>query len=233
MITVVTPCWNQGQFLQRAIDSVLAQTYQNFEYILINDGSTDDTFDIICSQRDRRIRVIDLPKQPKVGCVLNHSIRIAHGNYWVWCPADDTFKPTLLEEHVKASIKYPQSVFYTGGELIDENDNLIGPRKITPRTPEEFAKIVWKDSPIGFTGIWIPMNVFDLVGNFPTHTYSEDFAWMIKATIHGVKFRCIEKYLYQKRIHTNRTTKRKYDTIIANVPRIRAELAIYKELFDG
>lgn len=236
MITVVTPCYNQAEYLDEAIISVLSQTLKDFEYLLIDDGSTDDTWKIMqqWQTKDTRIRSIRLEKQPNVGVVLNRSIREANGDYWVWCPSDDRLCENLLERKQQFSQSHPKAVVYSDWEIIDSLGKVHCSKRVGNLwTAEKFSELVWEDSPIGFTGIWVPIEVFDLVGNFPTHlNFSEDFEWMIRATMH-VEFIGMAEILYQKRKHSNRLTDRNGKLILEQVPRIRESLRTYQKLLEG
>jgi glycosyltransferase involved in cell wall biosynthesis len=231
-ITVVTPCYNQAEYLREAIQSVLAQTFEDFEYLLLDDGSTDNTWAVMqeASKRDVRLRCIRLEKQSNVGVVLNRSIREARGEYWVWCPSDDRLHARLLERKLEAAKKYSEAVLYSDWEHIDLEGQVLNVVEPPRLTAAEFALEVWKTSPIGFTGIWIPTEVFDRVGSFPTHLQaSEDFEWMIRATLH-VPFIGIPEVLYQKRLHTNRISVRNKTRIMEQVPKIRESLRAYQRL---
>lgn len=235
MITVVTPCYNQAEYLESAIQSVRNQTETNFEYLLIDDGSTDNTWEIMqkYEQEDERIRCIQLDKQPNVGVVLNRSVREANGDYWVWCPADDRLHPHLLKKKTHVAQTHPDAVMYSDWECIDGQNNVLEQHLVRGKwTPKEYEKIVWIGiSPIGFTGIWIPITVFDRVGNFPANlSYSEDFEWMIRATIHHVEFICVPEILYQKRLHPNTTTRRNIEDILKQGPKIKNNLRGYQSL---
>ena len=231
MITVFTSCYNQGEYLAQAIESVLNQTFSDFEYLIYDDGSTDNTWEIIQSyaQKDKRIRPFKISKSPNVGVVINQSIKQARGNVWTWCPSDDIWLPNLLEAKNEEAKKYPGAIFYSDWILVDEHGRQTGQVQPARYTPEEFKEVVWTDSPIGFTGIWIPVKTFEVAGLFPEHlSYSEDFYWMIKATIHDMEFRCVPQFLYKKRTHSNTTTKKNLQKILQDVPRIREELRRYK-----
>lgn len=228
MITVFTSCYNQGRYLERAIASVLSQTHRDFEYILIDDGSTDHTWSIIqdYAKIDWRIRPVRVDKQLNVGFVINRSIRMMEGSYWVWCPADDIFKKDLLEEKLKKSFEcYHKAVIYSWWEQIDENSNFI--MQHTPNLSlEEFSKVIWDECPLGCTGVWIPKDVFTIVGKFPENLpCSEDYAWVLRAVSEKVPFICVNKILYSKRIHANRTTNRKSNLVPNVVSKIRKEYA--------
>ncbi|MBN1974914.1 MAG: glycosyltransferase [Sedimentisphaerales bacterium] len=231
MITVFTSCYNQGNHLSEAIESVLNQTYSDFEYLIYDDGSTDNTWDIIqnYAQKDKRIRPFRIPKSPNVGVVINQSIKQAKGNVWTWCPSDDVWLPNLLEEKYKESQKYPDAILYSDWIIIDEQGRYIS--QVSPKrfSPQEFRDVVWHDSPIGFTGIWVPMKTFDKAGLFPENLdFSEDYYWMVKAAIHGIDFRCVPQVLYKKRTHSNTTTGRNRSKILEGVKKIREVLRAYK-----
>ena len=91
--TIFTSCYNQAAYLSEAIASVLNQTYTDFEYLLYDDGSTDNTWEIIQSYaaKDSRIKAVKLDKQKNVACVLNVSIRDMSTDFWLWCPSDDVW----------------------------------------------------------------------------------------------------------------------------------------------
>src|SRR4030067_2626042 len=122
MITVFTSSFNYGKFLRKSIDSVLNQTYKDFEYHLIDYGSTDDTWKIIQEYAyDPRVQAIQIGEQPNKVFAMNHSIRISKGNYWVWCPADDYLHITMLERAVQYILRYPDAVLYSDCYVVDDN----------------------------------------------------------------------------------------------------------------
>lgn len=87
------PAYNASQYLKQAIDSILAQTYTNFEFIIINDGSTDSTESIILSYKDNRIRYFSNPSNLGIVETLNKGIELAKGKYLARMDADDIALP--------------------------------------------------------------------------------------------------------------------------------------------
>ncbi len=233
LITVFTSCFNHAQYLSEAIESVLSQTFTDFEYLLYDDGSTDNTWKIIqnYAKQDKRIRATKLLKASSVAPILNLSVKEAKGRFWTWCPADDIWKKDLLEKKLKFSQECNhKSVIYSDFQIVDQDNNFVSTVKCPSLSQKEFADIVWKQSPIGFTGIWIPLSVFNDVGLFPENLYfSEDFYWMIKATIHGVHFQRLSKVLYSKRKHLNSTTARNSKQMAKQIDTIRNELRKYAQ----
>jgi glycosyltransferase involved in cell wall biosynthesis len=96
-ISVIMPVYNGGTFLNDAIDSILDQTFQDFEFIIINDGSTDKTEEIILSYTDPRIIYVKNPSNLRLIKTLNLGVKLAKGKYIARMDADDISLPTRLE----------------------------------------------------------------------------------------------------------------------------------------
>ena len=162
MITVFTSCYNHGQYLRETIASVMCQSYPEFRYILIDDGSDDDTWDIIreYAALDNRIRPIQLDRDNRdegKGCVLNESLEGMPRGYWTWAPADDKWHPELLEKRLAFAKEHPGECIYGDYWFLDGDGNVTGESMLLDRTPERLAEAWWKTTNlIGFTGIFIP-----------------------------------------------------------------------------
>ena len=94
------PTYNHADFIQTALDGILEQTYQNFELIIVNDGSTDRTIEILQNIKDDRIKILE-KKHNGVGDSLNLGFFSATGEYETWAASDDLFYPEAIEEMVK------------------------------------------------------------------------------------------------------------------------------------
>ncbi len=99
-VSVVMPVYNGEKFLRKAIDSILTQTYDNFEFIIVNDGSTDKTSEILESYKDCRIKVLKNEINKGVIFSLNRGIRYSTGAYIVRMDADDISLPKRIEKQV-------------------------------------------------------------------------------------------------------------------------------------
>jgi glycosyltransferase involved in cell wall biosynthesis len=97
-VSVILPVYNAATFLRSAIDSVLAQTFNDFELLIINDGSTDDSENIILSYTDKRIRYFRNEKNRGLIYTLNKAIEQAAGNYIARMDADDVCYTNRLQE---------------------------------------------------------------------------------------------------------------------------------------
>ena len=111
LVSVVITCYNQGRFLAEAVESVLCQTYQSFETLVIDDGSTDDTAEV--SRRYRGVRYV---WQPNMGlsAARNRGVQEGRGDFFVFLDADDRFLPTALGTGVRALIEHPECAFAFG-----------------------------------------------------------------------------------------------------------------------
>ena len=208
-VTVFTSCYNQGKFLAEAINSVLTQTHEDIEYLLYDDGSEDDTWRVIKSFDDPRIKSFKLVKQPNVGCVINRSWRNMTGEAWVWCPADDFLHPNCIEEKVKLSQHNPSSVIYSDWKIVTEDGKFVRNVLLQPKTSDQFSKDIWHKCDLGFTGIYIPLQVIKTTPLFPTDMdCGEDYFWTLKAIQTGVPFIHLPLITHGKRHHDNRTTVR-------------------------
>lgn len=104
-VSVVIPCFNYAQYLSEAVGSVTAQTYRDFEIIIVNDGSTDNTREVaeqlVCAYSAHRIRVIHQERSGQPAISRNRGISEARGDYILCLDADDMIAPTMLEECVR------------------------------------------------------------------------------------------------------------------------------------
>ncbi len=109
-VSVLMPAYNAQHFIAQAIESILSQTFRNFEFIIINDGSTDKTPEIIqfYADRDRRIKFINNPENQGLIAVLNQGLDICRGEYIARMDSDDISLPGRLEAQVKYMDCHPE-----------------------------------------------------------------------------------------------------------------------------
>lgn len=128
-ITVVTPSYNQGKFIERTILSVLNQTYRNIEYIIIDGGSTDETMEIVNRYRGR-IDVIVHEKDKGQSDAINKGFKLATGTLVGWLNSDDVLYPDAIERIASLYREDPSAAIYYGATLdyIDSDDHLLHSR---------------------------------------------------------------------------------------------------------
>lgn len=127
LVSVLTSCYNSAEFLPEAIESILRQTFKDFEFILIDDGSSDNTLDIIRSyaEKDNRIVVIS-KKNTGMTDSLNTGIKVGRGKWIARLDADDIALPERIEKQLKNIKMYSDTVLFgTGCIEIDQFGKII------------------------------------------------------------------------------------------------------------
>ena len=120
LISVVMPVFNGEEYLQESISSILKQTYRDFEFIIVDDGSQDDSISKINSFNDSRIKVISNEKNIGQRKSRNKAHKIAQGKYIVMFDADDIAMPTKLEELLNVMTQNPSiDICFAKMTLID------------------------------------------------------------------------------------------------------------------
>jgi len=125
LVSIVIPVYNGANYVREAIDSALAQTYKNIEIIIVNDGSTDNTEEIVKSYKDRRIRYFK-KENGGVATALNLGIKKMKGEYFSWLSHDDVYYPDKIEKQIAAlrklnKNKRDKTILYSNWTLIDKN----------------------------------------------------------------------------------------------------------------
>lgn len=110
LVSVVTAVYNGEEYLQECIESILNQTYTEFEYIIVNDGSTDRTKEMLDAVQDTRVKVIHLERNYGAAFCLNQGINQAEGKWIAVQDADDRSAPTRLEEQIDYLTSHPQAI---------------------------------------------------------------------------------------------------------------------------
>ena len=124
-ISVLMPVYNGEQFLDKSINSILNQTFNNFEYIIINDGSTDDSLKIIESYEDSRIKIINFSKNMGISAALNNGLNVAKGDYIARQDQDDISHPERFMLQVEYLKNNDVDLVDANFIFIDENDQYI------------------------------------------------------------------------------------------------------------
>lgn len=120
-ITVVTPSYNQGQFLEQTIRSVLEQDYPNIEYMVIDGGSTDNSKDILLKYSDSLSYWVSRPDSGQADAIAK-GFAMASGDILCWINSDDVFLPGALSKVAEFFARYPRAEVVTGGcYYIDTN----------------------------------------------------------------------------------------------------------------
>lgn len=175
MISVVIPLYNKESLISKTIKTVLNQTYQDFEIVVVNDGSTDNSVAEVKKIDDSRVRLIN-QKNAGVSKARNHGIQEAKGDYIALLDGDDEWKPDYLKTQYELSRKYPEcDVFAVNYELHDVTSGKVT-NTIINRLPFEdingvldnyFEVASCSHPPICSISIMARKGVFESIGGFP------------------------------------------------------------------
>lgn len=128
LVSIIMPSYNCGRYVEEAIRSVQAQTYQNWEIIFVDDCSSDDTINIVTTMRaeDERINVYKNDYNSGAAISRNNALRRAKGRWIAFLDSDDLWEPDKLEKQVYFMEKNEYAFSYTGYQEIDNDSRLRG-----------------------------------------------------------------------------------------------------------
>ncbi|MHB8108734.1 MAG: glycosyltransferase family 2 protein [Syntrophorhabdaceae bacterium] len=118
LVSIITPSYNQGKFIEATIGSVLSQGYPNLEYIIVDGGSTDDSLSIIQKYNGQLTWVSERDKGQSNA--INKGFRMAKGEIVAWLNSDDTYEPGAIHEAVEYFKRHDVALVYGEGDIIDE-----------------------------------------------------------------------------------------------------------------
>lgn len=207
-VSVVMAVYNGERYLRQSIDSILNQTYQNWELILINDASTDSTAQILASYHDERIRVLTNPVNLKLPASLNKGIREARGTYILRMDADDICRPDRFQKQVEYLRRHPDTAMYWGLGFL-YSDGVIRPSLTSFSLRHDRLKaLLLFFCPVYHNDVIMRRELFEKFQYQPEFTISED--WQLWGQISRTeKIQGARDYLVLYRIHGEQVTNAK------------------------
>lgn len=213
LVSIIIPVFNGANYLEGAIRSAIAQTYQNIEIIVINDGSTDNgATEKIAKQFSDRIRYLH---QANGGCgaALNYGIAHMKGEYFSWLSHDDLYTPDKVAEQIAILEKLvnKNSIIFSAFEVIDENDAhkaFVYPDQVLPADKLKLPLMPLLRGLIHGCSLLIPKKLFDEVGIFDiSKRTTQDYAlWFDFLRVTSLEY--VAKPLIKGRIHSAQDTQK-------------------------
>lgn len=203
-ISVVMPNFNGGVFLDAAVQSILAQSYKNFEFIIINDGSTDNSKLILKKYADLDSRIKLISRENK-GLVysLNEAISVSRGKYIARMDSDDISHPKRFEYQ----LEWLESTQYDiGGTFIELLINGKAIKKHYPCTYEATRLEALFGTPVAHGSVMMKIEVAREFLYRSEWNKAEDYDLWERAITANKKIGNLPKYLYQYRLHSNQTS---------------------------
>ena len=207
-ISVVISVYNGEKHLRESVESVLNQTFTDFEFIIVNDGSTDASLEIIKSYDDERIQIINNEENIGLTKSLNKALKQAQGEYIARQDADDISLPNRLELQLEFLEKHPEvALLGTGVYVINENGDTVEKRIMHPKP----KKSLLKGNRFIHGSVMFRKSVIDELGAYnETLKYSQDYElWLRMSKKYDV--RNLTAPLYKLRMHRDSILSRKME----------------------
>ncbi len=205
LVTIITPSFNQGEFIEDTIKSVLAQDYENIEYMVFDGGSTDNTLEVLKKYNDK----IQWKSKKDKGqsFAIEKGFKWADGDIIVWLNSDDTLLPDAVTRAVKefeGLLKGPDKVAFVYGRshYIDAAGKAVGDYPVEEFDMERLSKVNFISQP----SVFINKSCYDAVGGIDTslnYTFDYDL-WIRLSRKYKVKF--INEFLSNYRLHKDSKT---------------------------
>lgn len=208
-VTILLPVFNTEAFLRESVESILSQTFTDFEVIAINDGSTDRSKEILMSFSDSRLKIIDNDGNRGLINTLNRGIALAKGTYIARMDADDIASPDRLAQQWLYLNENP-SVALLGGfaELIDSNNKSFMLCQV-PQSHDEIVSKIFSANCFVHPSVMFRANVVrDLGGYRDEALHAEDYDLWLRIIEH-YKVANLPAILVRYRIHPNQVSQRK------------------------
>lgn len=210
-LSVIMPVYNTERYLRKAIESVLNQTFKDFEFIIIDDCSTDSSLKIIEEyvRKDRRIRVLHNCCNLNVARSRNKGVKTARGKYIVQMDSDDVSFPERIKKQFRFMEDNPK-VIVSGGamELIDQNSKRLGIKRFYLKD-QDIRKHIFFHCPFSHPATIIRKDLFNKAGAYNSRlNVASDYDLYFRLGRLG-RFANLQDVIIQYRIHpANLTNKR-------------------------
>lgn len=205
LVSVIIPVYNGGRFLRAALESVFAQTYRDFEVIVVDDGSADESG--VIAQSFPEVHYIHQTNQG-VAAARNHGIEAARGEFYAFLDQDDLWTPEKLKLQVEFLLSHPE-IGYTLTQqkyFRDPGTNL----------PAWFRKELFDSVHTGWVlgTLVVRRSIFEQVGDFATgYSAANDSDWFFRAKAAAIPMAVMPELLLLKRIHEANDSARAKDIL--------------------
>ncbi len=216
LVSVLLPVFNAEHFLEETIKSIFDQSFQKFELIIINDGSTDNTHLIVNSFNDKRIIYLNNCENKGIVFCLNQGLKTASCNFIARIDGDDICHPERIEKQYNFLLKNPNiSVVGSWIRVIDEKSRFIENWKLSKTCLDFNFNIYFKGNPkIAHPAVMFRADIIKKVGNYDIELNMsgvEDSDLWFRLIANGYKICNLPEYLLSYRVHLNQVSKKKSD----------------------
>ncbi len=234
LISVVMPVYNASRYLTKAIDSILNQTYANFEFIILDDCSTDDSVAIVKKYRDERIKLVQQSVNKGVTQNLNEGLHLSKGKYIARMDADDISLPTRFAQQVEFMESNPK-VGVCGCWIKYLQSEPTSTLKYPTNHSQVLSHVFFNKALVCHPSVMIRKSILEQYQlRYPTECkYGQDYALWISLLNH-CEFANIPQVLFMYRIHSSQVSSQYHDTQLywQNIYQARFIKRVYPSVTD-
>lgn len=212
-ITVFMAAYNAAPYIAASIESALSQTYPHFELLIVDDGSTDNTIEIVRSFTDPRIRLIENGENRGLPYTRNVALKEAKGEFLAVLDSDDIAFPSRLEMQIQHFLNRPLLAVLGGyAHIIDGKGQRTGQDIIPQNGSDKLRTILLFVNTFVHSTVMIRMSAFRDVGGYPNHPVAQDYGLFARIALkHEVDN--IPEYLGEYRMHDTNISIRKKNMV--------------------
>lgn len=223
LVSVIMPTWNRGFVIGEAIRSVLDQSYENWELIICDDASEDETPDVVSLYDDSRVKYHRLAKG-NGAIARNHGLNIARGGIIAFLDSDNIWHPRYLEKVVRAHVSHDQAIVYTGMlDCLVTEDKVVD---VTPKfSPFDWPQLSWRNF-IDLNTFSFHRSLLPIYGGFdPKLPRQQDWDFIARYTLNHTPYGLGQPLVFYRRAEgwgQVTTTKKHIDTRSVVLEKIQA-----------
>ena len=199
LVSIIMPNYNSGKYISESIESVLAQTYENWELIVVDDCSSDDSIEVIKSYSDPRIKLIQNEKNSGAAISRNNAIAVASGEFIAFLDSDDLWTTDKLQRHLEFMVDNDKPFSCTSYSVVkDGSDKVV---VFSPKKDEYRYEDILKHCYIGCSTVIYNAKVLGKV-YMPTRAEKrEDLACWLQILKRKINVTCFHENLTTYRVH--------------------------------
>lgn len=232
LVSIIVPVYNASQFIEETINCVLNQTYENFELILVDDLSKDNSLEIMKKFNDKRIKIIEQTEKQLAAGSRNRGIKESKGRYLCYLDADDLWEKDKLEKQIRFMQEKNCAFSFTGYEFVTEDAKKTGKKVIVPN--KITYKQALKNTTIFTSTVMFDMNLITKEEVFMPIVKSEDTASWWKILKSGYLAYGLNEVLTYYRRSSNTLSSNKMEAIkrVWNLYRKVEHLSIITSIYN-
>ncbi len=208
-VSIIIPTYNQAELLKECLDSVMSQTFQDFEILLINNASTDHTLDVALSYKNSQINILEYERRGAIGAVRNQGIHAAKGSLIAFLDSDDKWTPCKLEKIVTLFKNDPSIDIVCHDEFTLKANGLIG-KKLRHGDAKNYDALLFGHNCISTSAVTIKTRCLKEVDGFDediSFSGVEDYDLWLRLLKNGAKPYYLHECLGYYRIYQSSFSK--------------------------